>query len=62
MLDYVGLGWHKDNIGASFPTFSYVSPVPEAFAELVNCSTAVIYSCKAHIMTYIELWKYEAAD
>ena len=62
MLDSVELGWHKDNNGASIPIVSDVSPAPEAFAELIKCSNAVRYSCKAHIMIYIHLWKCEAAN
>ena len=56
-----------DNDGTHIPTVSDVSPAPEAFAELVKCSSAVRkckvrYSCKAHIMICIELCKSEAAE
>ena len=67
LLDHIGLRWLENNDGTYIPTVSDVSPAPEAFAELVKCSSDVSkcrvrYSCKAHIMTCIELCKFEAPE
>ena len=60
MLDCVGLGLHEDNEGTYISTVSDESSAPEAYAELAKC--AVRYSCKAHIMTRIELCNCEATE